>query len=71
MVANNIKAGEIESIEIKEFVVNLDFKDMSKMDFYLSSNSKILRRFVSALQLLVTLPFYIARVRLINFGDLI
>lgn len=32
MVANNIKAGGIESIEIKEFVVNLDFKDMSKID---------------------------------------
>jgi hypothetical protein len=32
MVANNIKAGGIESIEIKEFFVNLDFKDMSKID---------------------------------------
>lgn len=32
MVANNIKAGGIESIEIKEFVVHLDLADMSKIE---------------------------------------
>jgi hypothetical protein len=32
MVATNIKAGGIESIEIKEFVVHLDFKEMSKIE---------------------------------------
>ena len=31
MVATNIKAGGIESIEIKEFVVHLDLKDMSNI----------------------------------------
>ena len=32
MVATNIKAGGIESIEIKEFVVHLDLKDMSNIE---------------------------------------
>ncbi len=32
MVATNIKAGGIESIEIKEFVVHLDFTDMRKIE---------------------------------------
>ncbi len=32
MVATNIKAGGIESIEIKEFVVDLDFTDIRKIE---------------------------------------
>lgn len=31
MVATNIKAGGIESIEFKEFIVHLDFKDMNNI----------------------------------------
>jgi hypothetical protein len=32
MLANNIKAGGIESIEIKEFLISLDFTDMNKIE---------------------------------------
>ena len=32
MVATNIKSGGIESIEIKEFIVHLDFKDMTNIE---------------------------------------
>ena len=32
MVATNIKSGGIESIEIKEFIVHLDFKDMKNIE---------------------------------------
>ncbi len=31
MVATNIKSGGIESIEFKEFMVHLDFKDMNNI----------------------------------------
>lgn len=32
MVATNIKSGGIESIEIKEFIVHLDFENMTKIE---------------------------------------
>jgi hypothetical protein len=31
MVATNIKSGGIESIEFKEFIVHLDFKNMNNI----------------------------------------
>ena len=31
MIANNIKAGGVECIQIKEFIVNLDFQDINQI----------------------------------------
>jgi hypothetical protein len=48
MVANNIMAGGIESIEIKEFIVNLDLKSLSNIEIkpiqmkYLTFNEEYL-----------------------------